>query len=484
MRNIVFVWGWGTGMATLILALHGMGFENLICVDGARSQMTDLYESKWIKVIIGDGAEYVVTHDDFVIYSNIKAIVDGPIVTQSQAIFDQYNPKKSHRPYSYNEFLWELSKHFRTVSLAWSNGKSSITGLAAFTASKILPNFWLALVPAFMPDYNQNNFVINPNITSDLTQIFKHIFSQKWSTLFDHSLLKKYYLFIEACEYQENFLLYDNDYAIITNIDHDHTDYYPLYEDYVWAFINFIRRTRYKVIVSSQAKTEIDIYLKNESDRDDVLSKMLVVDTNPGIAFEYLFGEHHQMNAGKLMALYGELVAEQGVAPSLPAESWPATFTKFRGIRRRMELLRTFDNWGLLYTDYSHHAPAMAANFKALRAKYPDKKLIAIFQPHQAKRVLEWWDHFAEPLRKFDEAIIYKLYTAREKIEDFDFSSVTNTTINSFDQLWEEFAKHCWWKYITDFDYIKDIINIILPNRLIVLFTAGDLDYRVRGIFD
>jgi UDP-N-acetylmuramate-alanine ligase len=41
-----------------------------------------------------------------------------------------------------------------------------------------------------------------------------------------------------------------------------------------------------------------------------------------------------------------------------------------------------------IYSDYSHHAPAIAGNMEALKTQFPDKKICIIFQPHQAQRVL------------------------------------------------------------------------------------------------
>lgn len=108
-----------------------------------------------------------------------------------------------------------------------------------------------------------------------------------------------------------------------------------------------------------------------------------------------------------------------------------------------MELLKDLGNGSLLYTDYSHHAPALQANINALRERYPHHTITALFQPHQARRVVEGWHDFAAALRQYDQCVIYTLYTAREKIEDFDFSKVTSHTIDSFQRLGELFADEC-----------------------------------------
>lgn len=52
-----------------------------------------------------------------------------------------------------------------------------------------------------------------------------------------------------------------------------------------------------------------------------------------------------------------------------------------------------------IYSDYSHHAPAIEGNIQALKQQFPDKSITAIFQPHQAQRVLTGWDDFQQALR-------------------------------------------------------------------------------------
>ena len=61
----------------------------------------------------------------------------------------------------------------------------------------------------------------------------------------------------------------------------------------------------------------------------------------------------------------------------------------------------------------------MASSIKlchqALKSKYPDKKLIAIFQPHQINRILREREQFQESLKLFDKVIIYNIYSLKKK---------------------------------------------------------------------
>ena len=95
----------------------------------------------------------------------------------------------------------------------------------------------------------------------------------------------------------------------------------------------------------------------------------------------------------------------------------------------------------MIYSDYSHHAPAITGNIEAITTHFPDKKIVIIFQPHQAQRVLVGRDDFATALQNVDELIIYKLYTARENFFELQQKYDTLESISSFEELGKVFAE-------------------------------------------
>lgn len=88
----------------------------------------------------------------------------------------------------------------------------------------------------------------------------------------------------------------------------------------------------------------------------------------------------------------------------------------FTGLWRRMEYLRTNDNGAPIYTDYGHHPTEINAVYHAMREKYPDKNIIAIVQPHQMRRVLEFRPEWISVLKQFDTLYLYPIYAAREDV--------------------------------------------------------------------
>lgn len=81
-----------------------------------------------------------------------------------------------------------------------------------------------------------------------------------------------------------------------------------------------------------------------------------------------------------------------------------------------MEFLRNNENGAEIYTDYGHHPTEIDAVYHAMREKYPHKKIVAIVQPHQMRRVLEFWEERIRVLKQFDTLYIYPIYAAREDI--------------------------------------------------------------------
>jgi UDP-N-acetylmuramate--alanine ligase len=85
----------------------------------------------------------------------------------------------------------------------------------------------------------------------------------------------------------------------------------------------------------------------------------------------------------------------------------------FKGVRRRFSFQIREEN--LVYIDdYAHHPTEINAVHQAVRELYPNKKIIACFQPHLFSRTKDFIDGFAESLAQFDEILLLEIYPARE----------------------------------------------------------------------
>ena len=505
--NIVFVWAGGTGMSGLALMLFDLWYHNIVAIDAVESSLMTKIKEKGIKTYIGHG-KYTVQKDDFVIYSDIPAIVAGPEISTSREYQKTPTKKYFHICLSYNQFIAEISKRFITIAVAWSNGKTSTTGMLIYSLSNLswqtspslgdeaihiqwnsqdmdrhahaslamTVEFWLWIVGWLMPDFDQHWYAINTSIQSDIKHLFDHIFNQKHQLNYD--LLKKYIFVIEACEYKEHFLLYDNDYILVTNIERDHTDYFTTYESYTEVFLKCINKTKRKAILTQSAYDTLEqAYTTDTTQAGQVRSQ--IKETKISISSDYeftnptLIGKYYESNADMIVQLLQEL--------ELPTHQLANSLTHRKGMWRRMEYIWNTINGAMIYSDYSHHAPAIIGNIEAITTHFPDKKIIIIFQPHQAQRILVGRDDFATALQNVDELFIYKLYTAREDFFELQQKYDTLESISSFEELGKVFAKSIWWTYITEAPVLYQKIQWYNDNTIIVYFSAGDLDQIIRS---
>jgi UDP-N-acetylmuramate--alanine ligase len=106
-------------------------------------------------------------------------------------------------------------------------------------------------------------------------------------------------------------------------------------------------------------------------------------------------------------------LATSGSAELLEAGALASAFEGFRGVDRRLQLLA--DTAGVaLFDDYAHHPTEVAASLTAVRRAFPERRLVAVFQPHLYSRTRAFADEFGEALGAADEALVLPIYPARE----------------------------------------------------------------------
>src|SRR5207253_128968 len=128
----------------------------------------------------------------------------------------------------------------------------------------------------------------------------------------------------------------------------------------------------------------------------------------PGVGWFRLFvpGEHNVRNALAAIAVAREL----GIATSVMA----AGLAKFLGVDRRFQLLGEFAG-ALIVDDYAHHPTEIRATLTAARTGYPNRRIVALFQPHLYTRTRDFAREFGESLKVADVALVAPTYAAREQ---------------------------------------------------------------------
>ena len=118
----------------------------------------------------------------------------------------------------YHDFLGDYMSKFTSIAVTGAHGKTSTTGL---------------LSHVFL-DMNQPHFLLG------MGQV------KEWK-------MRQYFVF-EACEYRRHFLAYNPDYAIMTNIDFDHPDYFQDIDDVVDAFQEMAKQVKKGIIACGDDK--------------------------------------------------------------------------------------------------------------------------------------------------------------------------------------------------------------------------------------
>lgn len=448
--NIVFVWAWWAGLSAIVMILHKLNFQNIIAINDEENEFTQKFLKLWIKVVIWHW-NYKIQQFDHVIYS--QACKNSPEVQTAKWFIRPQD--KQVIIMNYFQFLGEISKFFKTVWIAGTNGKSSTTAMTIFTAKNCLQNFWLWIVWAIVPQLDNNNFYLNEEYQDNIQNIFYYIFAGK---KLDYSNIKKYSMILEACEYQRHFLNLDLDLLAITNIELDHTDYFKNIDDYQTAFQELSSKTKWDTITTQN----LDLKIPN-------LHKIDIQKFN----FKNIFWDFNQENA----TLCNQIIQK------LEPENYNSNETKtnienFKWLRRRMEYLFTTSNWAQVFSDYWHMASSIKFWYSSLKNHFKNKKIKCIFQPHQMARIVKWREEFPEAFEKYDQSIIFDIYAARENMEILQ--RFQNWKCKNKTELWNLFAKHTNTKYTENFQEIQQFINNCNQEDVLIYYTAWDLDFKIR----
>ncbi len=421
----------GSGMSSLAQIMHDLGYE----VEGSDIEKHFFTEDNLRKLNIP-----ILPIDENNIKEGMK-IVRGASFND-----DNVEIKKALELglpiYNYNEMLGSLTKKFKSICVAGCHGKTTTTAML----SHVL-----------------NNIVGSNYLIGDGTG-----FANK----------ENEYFVLESCEYKRHFLEYHPYYAIITNIDLDHVDYYKNIDDVIDAYREFASLTENMVIAcgDDQYTRFLNInkpvfYYGIDSD-NDIIAKEIEY-SEDGIHFEVeaegnyygtydlpLYGKHMLLDALACISVcYYERLDFKEVSRELKT---------FKGAKRRFS--ETIVGNNVVIDDYAHHPNEVKASIKAVKQKYPNKKILAIFQPHTFTRTLEFASDLAEVLNIADEAYVLDIHPAREKQEDYP--NVTSNLI--VDKL-----KNGKLIKIDDYDLFKN-----LENTVILFMSPNDISSLENKVID
>ncbi len=331
--------------------------------DLVASEITDLVKEKGAQIIVGNSADNIKQDLDLVIYS--------PAVKET-------NPELAKakelgiKTMSYPEALGDLTKEYYTIAVAGAHGKSTTTTMIALALTKagLDPT---VIVGTKVKEFGGSNFRVG----------------------------KSKFLVIEACEYDSSFLHYQPHIVVLINIDKEHLDYFKTFANVKKAFKDFIMKLpedgflvfdkddKYAPKLGKTKFKTIGISLKQKD-----ASKVKKVLKVPG---------KHNVAHGLAVLAIAKIL-------DMPEKIALKSLSEFKGTWRRFEIVK--EGKLTVISDYGHHPNEIMATLQAAREKYPKKRILCVFQPHQHQRTYYLFNDFVKVFRSApaDEVVLTDIY--------------------------------------------------------------------------
>lgn len=370
----------GSGMASLATILSDLGYQ----VEGSDIEKHFFTEEGLLQRNIK-----INKYDE----SNIKeglTIVKGASIKEDNIELIKAR-KLNLEILEYNEMVGKLTDMFKTICICGCHGKTTTTTMLEQGLGSIL----------------KMNYLIGDGTG----------YANKENKFFA----------LESCEYQRHFLKYNPYYTIITNVDLDHVDYYKDLEDIKDAYSEFANKTKKMVIACGDDQNTRDLKINKDiiyygiNNNNDVIAKNILYKDN-GTSFDVVINNklyyHYDLPIYGLHQVLDFLsVVTVSYLENIKGNILQENLANFIGAKRRFHITKINNN--IIIDDYAHHPNEVKATINSVKQKYPDKKIVVIFQPHTFSRTKAFYKDFIEIFKKADYTYLLDIFPARERQEDY-----------------------------------------------------------------
>src|SRR3989339_208581 len=438
----------GIGLSAIAYYFKNLGKE-VVGSDLAESEVIKRLKEADIEINFKQVAKNISADIDLFIYSSALPLDHEELVRAKELKIPSL---------TYFQFLGLVSKKYKTIAVSGTNGKTTTTAILGLMLEKagLDPT---VIVGSLVPQWGKNFRLGQSDI-----------------------------LVVEACEWQAHMLEIKPQIIVLTNIAEDHLDFYKDLNDIKKHFQKFVNKLPADGLLikncddqnSSQIKFRQIIGIGKEEGADCYFKNLTVVDNKQ--KFETNFGRDDKLSEIELPVpgLYNVYNALSAIAVANHLgvnrnQIWNA-LAEFKGTWRRFEIIGQMKS-NIVISDYAHHPDSITMLLRATKDFYPDKKIIAVFQPHHHNRTKTLLDQFAKAFYLADQAIILEIY----KVSGRESQAVDK--VSSVDLL--EKMNHKRKHYAADFKKAKEILKDISPVNAVILFIgAGDIDNLAREIID
>ena len=381
IHNVYFIGIGGIGMSALARYFKAIG-KNVSGYDKTETELTKELQQLGISIHFEDRIDLIPV--DYYVENTLVIIT--PAVPMHHSEWN-YFLEREYEVKKRAEVLGIITKDTFCFAVAGTHGKtttSSILGHILFESGVDVTAF----VGGIVENYNSNLIGNGKTVTV-----------------------------VEADEFDRSFLYLHPNIACVTSMDADHLDIYGDKLAIEASFVEFASKVtdKSKLFITNKLPIQgvtcaVNAAANFSAYNIRIVNSQYVFDVKTGteiiLNIEFgLPGKHNLMNA--LMAL------AMAKTFGLPNEAIASALLSFKGIKRRFSYQIKTEN--LIYIDdYAHHPTEINAVHQAVRELYPNKKVLAIFQPHLFSRTKDFADDFAQSLAAFDQVILLDIYPARE----------------------------------------------------------------------
>ena len=296
--------------------------------------------------------------------------------------------------YRYHEYLGLLMNEYTSIGISGSHGKTTST----------------KMMTSILNAYDKTGYLIGDG----------------------HGHLNKddQYFVVEADEYRRFFHSYHPKFALITNVDYDHVDFFKSEDEYRQAYEDYSRNIKEALFLfgDDPLVKSLNIHCKaytyGLNDDNDIVGKILSEDKfhtklhlsycgeDKGIIELPFSGRHLVWNAIGCMSI--------AIAEGVDMESIQKGIATFENAARRFVVEEIGEN--VYIDDYAHHPTEVSVTIDAARLRYPNKRLVAIFKPHRVSRLYHFVDDFAKALKKADDCFLVGFNAIDDQEEGYDIT--------------------------------------------------------------
>lgn len=440
ISKVYFLGVGGIGMSALARYFNEQGKE-VKGYDKTPSPLTDQLIKEGIQISFEDDLTSLMEDADLVVYT--------PAIPQSHKQLNWYK-NQDFEVMKRSAVLGLISRNHFCIAIAGSHGKTTVSSMVAHLLNQTVG--CTAFLGGIASNYNSN---------------------------YIHSSDK--YMVVEADEYDRSFLTLNPNIAGITAIDSDHLEIYGSMEKIEEEFVQFANQIvdGGKLIINEDyahvgGHVKTAVHQSSYGQREQADYRLLNYRIEEGkfifsVDFKgeeisdieaHFGGIHNLENATLAIAIAKEL--------GLANEAIKEGISSFKGIKRRFE--KHVDGDTIYIDDYAHHPREIRAFLQSLKYLYPDKEILAVFQPHLFSRTQNLYQEFADELSLADEVFILPIYPAREEpIEGVSAQLILDAVRHSNKKLVEK-------------DELLALVKASGKGKVVATIGAGDIDRFVEPI--